>query len=89
MAEIAESAPKDFFKLWQLQLVDNANLRAHINAQDRSIETYKARLKVAVSLAKATSVVKQAHVLGQLKGQNGAIERLEFPWASQCSLVDG
>lgn len=81
MADTAESAPRDFFKLWQLQVADNANLRAQIGALNRNVEIYKARLKDAVPLARATSVVRQAHVMGKLQGQSGVIARLEFPWA--------
>ena len=78
MADTVESAPRDFFKLWQLQVADNANLRAHIGAMNRNIETYKTRLKDAVPLARATSVVRQVHVMGKRQGQSGVIARLEF-----------
>lgn len=83
MADTNESPPQDFFKLWQRQMLDNAKLRIDITLLKEELDGYKDQLAGMVPRAHAKNVVKQAHTLGTLKGQNGVIERLEFPWAPE------
>lgn len=83
MADSNETPSQDFFKLWQRQMLENAQLRVNITILKDELEGYRDQLAEMVPRGHARNVVKQAHTLGTLKGQNGVIERLEFPWAPE------
>ena len=83
MADNNESAPPDYFKLWRVQLLKNASLGAEISRLKEEVEAYQEHIAgmVPKSLARSTAIA--ANRLGQLRGQSGVIERLEFPWAPE------
>lgn len=81
MADTNETAPEDFFKRWQVQMLESAELRMEIIDLKEVVEGQRNQLAGMVTKAHAKNVAKQAHTLGAFKGQNAAIERLEFPWA--------
>ena len=83
MADTNETLPEEFFKRWQVQMLENAKLRADILLLKDELEVQRFQMAGMVSRSNANNVVKQAHVRGQLKGQSGVIERLEFPWSPE------
>ena len=83
MADTNETPPEHFFKLWQRQMLENAKLRVNITILKEELEGCRDQLAEMVPRVQARNVVKQAHTLGTLKGQNGVIDRLEFPWAPE------
>lgn len=83
MADTNETPPEDFFKLWQRQMLENAKLRVNITILKEELEGCRNQLAEMVPRVHARNTVKQAHTLGTLKGQSGALERLEFPWAPE------
>lgn len=87
MADTNETAPEDFFKRWQVQMMQNGILRMEIIALKNELEDQRYQLAEMVPRDHAKNVAKQAHTLGTLKGQNAAIERLEFPWAPERTAL--
>lgn len=83
MADTNETPPEEFFKRWQVQMPENAKLRMDILALTDELEDQRFQMAGMVSRTNAQNTVKQAHTLGTLKGQNGVIERLEFPWSPE------
>ena len=94
MADTNETPPEDFLKLWQRQVLENAKLRmnliiakeeldAYRDQANKELDAYRDQVAGMVPRSKAQQVVKQAHTLGKLRGQEGAIARLEFPWARE------
>ena len=83
MADNNENAPPDYFQLWKLQMLKNAGLGAQITILKEEIEAYREQIAGMVPKSKARDVAISTHRLGQLKGQNSVIDRLEFPWAPE------
>lgn len=83
MADNNESPPQDFFKLWQLQMLDNAKLRIDIHALKDELEDQRHQMAGMVSRTNAKNVVRQAYTSGQLKGKNELEQRLVFPWPAE------
>lgn len=78
-----EPIPPNYFKLWQLQLLETAKLKMTIVQLKEELESQKEQIWQMVPKKRAENVVKQAYVTGQLNGKNIVEERLEFPWAAE------
>jgi integrase len=83
MADNSEPIPPDFFKKWQLQLLQNAKLRMDITALKDELQECQSQMSEMVSISKARRVVTQAHTLGQLKGKKELESTLVFPWPAE------
>lgn len=81
-----EPIPPDYFKLWQLQLLENAKLKMNIVQLKEELESQQEQIWRMVPKKRAENVVKQAYVIGQLNGKNIVEERLEFPWAAERTV---
>ena len=83
MSDNNETLPPDYFKLWRILLLKNASLGVQVTILKEEVASYQDQIAGMVPKAKARNISKQAHTLGQLKGQNTVMERLEFPWAPE------
>jgi len=79
--------PTIYFQAWLQQVRDNARLRGRIEALEQEVDTHqlealhqRQQLAASVPRARAASVAKQAHTLGQLRGHTRVEEMLVFPW---------
>jgi integrase len=73
-------AAADYFKAWLDAKRQNINLQARVEElQDKLLDAER-RLNSSVPRDKAVSVVKTAHIKGQLSGKRELEERLAFPW---------
>lgn len=80
MADTNESPPQDYFKLWRVQVLENARLRMDIHALKDEIEDQRYQMAGMVNRTAARNVVKRAFTTGQLKGKQELEQRLVFPW---------
>lgn len=83
MADNNDTAPPDYFKLWQRQNTSIAELRISNNALKDELEGCREQLLGMVTRTKAELVVKNAYKVGQLKGKKELEEHLVFPWAPE------
>ena len=83
MADAHESPPQDFFKSWQLQMLENARLRMDIHALKDELEDHRHQIAAMVPRRQAQTIVKQAYTKGQLKGKQELEQRLVFPWPAE------
>jgi hypothetical protein len=62
MADNSESLPSDFFKQWQLQMLQNAKLRMDIIALKVELQECQSQMSEMVSISKARRVVHEVAI---------------------------
>lgn len=80
MSNSEERLPPDYFKLWRLQIIENASLSTKITILKEELEEQHYQIAGMVPRAGARTVVKHAYTIGQLKGKKELEEHLVFPW---------
>jgi hypothetical protein len=62
MADNSESLPSDFFKQWQLQMLQNAKLRMDIIALKVELQECQSQMSEMLSISKARRVVHEVAI---------------------------
>ncbi len=79
MADTEASPPTDFFALWRLQVLKNAQLSNQISMLRDELQDREFEIAGMVPRSKAREVVQRAYKAGQLTGKTQLEERLVFP----------
>lgn len=86
MSQIDEPIPADYFKLWKLQMLENARLKVQIVGLREELEDRELQLGRSVTRQRAREVVTTAFTTGQLKGKQELEKNLVFPWPPERTV---